>query len=115
VLGGKRNIIGLLIHAVDYKTAVDRIVQAAHESQPTAISALAVHGLMTGVLDSEHKYRLNHLGLLVPDGQPIRWALKSPSWGTASRSSIRTQPDACRCSRAQEYFSTGALRTYSVS
>lgn len=72
---GKRNIIGILIDAVNYKSAVDTIVQAAHERRPMAISALAVHGLMTGVLHSEYKYRLNHFDLLVPDGQPVRWAL----------------------------------------
>lgn len=72
---GKGNIIGILIDAVDYKSAVDRIVQAAQERRPMAVSALAVHGLMTGVLHSEYKYRLNHFDLLVPDGQPVRWAL----------------------------------------
>ncbi len=72
---GKHNIIGILIHAVNYNVAVDHIVQAAHERRPMAVSALAVHGLMTGVLDSEHKYRLNQFDLLVPDGQPVRWAL----------------------------------------
>jgi len=30
---------------------------------------------MTGVLDSEHRYRLNKLDVIVPDGQPVRWAL----------------------------------------
>lgn len=72
---GKGNIIGILIDAVDYKSAVDRIVQAAQERRPMAVSALAVHGLMTGVLQREYKYRLNHFDLLVPDGQPVRWAL----------------------------------------
>jgi exopolysaccharide biosynthesis WecB/TagA/CpsF family protein len=28
------------------------------------------------VLNHEHKFRLNHLDLLTPDGQPVRWALK---------------------------------------
>ena len=51
------------------------MIQAARESRRLAVSALAVHGLMTGVLDPQHKYRLNHLDLLVPDGQPVRWAL----------------------------------------
>ena len=74
-MNGKGNIIGILIDAVDYKSAVDRIVQGAHERRPMAISALAVHGLMTGVMDKEQKYRLNHFDLLVPDGQPVRWAL----------------------------------------
>jgi N-acetylglucosaminyldiphosphoundecaprenol N-acetyl-beta-D-mannosaminyltransferase len=30
---------------------------------------------MTGVLDRVHKFRLNHFDLVVPDGQPVRWAL----------------------------------------
>ncbi len=39
------------------------------------VSALAVHGVMTGVMDQEHRYRLNQLELIVPDGQPVRWGL----------------------------------------
>src|SRR5205823_13604830 len=50
---------------------------AARERRPLAVSALAVHGVMTGVLDREHRYRLNHFDLLVPDGQPVRWALNA--------------------------------------
>jgi N-acetylglucosaminyldiphosphoundecaprenol N-acetyl-beta-D-mannosaminyltransferase len=72
---GKRNIIGIMIDAVDYEVAVDRVVSAAQNGRGMAISALAVHGLMTGVLDPEQKFRLNHFDLLVPDGQPVRWAL----------------------------------------
>ena len=72
---GKGNIIGILIDAVDYKSSVERIVQAAQQRRAMAVSALAVHGLMTGVLQREYKYRLNHFDLLVPDGQPVRWAL----------------------------------------
>lgn len=72
---GKVNIIGILIDAVDYKSAVDRIVQAARDRRPMAVSALAVHGLMTGALYSKYKYRLNHFDMLVPDGQPVRWAM----------------------------------------
>ena len=72
---GKGNIVGVLIDAVDSKAATNRVVTAARERRPMAISALAVHGVMTGVLDSEHRYRLNSFDLLVPDGQPVRWAL----------------------------------------
>ena len=39
------------------------------------MSALAVHGVMTGVLDAAHRYRINQLDLVTPDGQPVRWAL----------------------------------------
>jgi N-acetylglucosaminyldiphosphoundecaprenol N-acetyl-beta-D-mannosaminyltransferase len=72
---GKRSILGILIDATDYESAVDYIVRAAREGHPAAVSALAVHGIMTGVLNAEHRYRLNHFALLVPDGQPVRWAL----------------------------------------
>ena len=72
---GKKNVIGILIDAVDYEAALDFIFRAARERRGAAVSALAVHGVMTGVLDREHKFRLNHFDLLVPDGQPVRWVL----------------------------------------
>src|ERR1700694_5006631 len=71
----KRNIVGILMDVVDYDAAVDFVERAAREKRGAAISALAVHGLMTGVLDGEQKFRLNHFDLLVPDGQPVRWVL----------------------------------------
>lgn len=73
---GRFSILGVGINAVDYEAAVARIMVAATEGKPYGISALAVHGVMTGVQDAEHMYRLNHLDLVVPDGQPVRWALK---------------------------------------
>ena len=74
---GKQNILGILMNAVDYDAAVEFVIQAAREGRGAAISALAVHGLMTGVMDGEQKYRLNHFDLLVPDGHPVRWALNA--------------------------------------
>jgi exopolysaccharide biosynthesis WecB/TagA/CpsF family protein len=72
---GKKNVLGVMIDAVDYEAAVDRIIRAAERGRPYAVSALAVHGVMTGVDDKEHRYRLNDLDLVTPDGQPVRWAL----------------------------------------
>ena len=72
---GKRNVIGILIDAVDYDASLDLIFRAARERRGAAVSALAVHGVMTGVMDKAHKFRLNHFDLLVPDGQPVRWVL----------------------------------------
>ncbi len=72
---GKHNLLGVGIDAVDYAGAVERIVVAAREQRPLAVSALAVHGVMTGVLDAAHRYRLNALDLVCPDGQPVRWGL----------------------------------------
>jgi N-acetylglucosaminyldiphosphoundecaprenol N-acetyl-beta-D-mannosaminyltransferase len=72
---GKKSVLGILVDAVDYDAALTRIVQAAFEKRPYAVSALAVHGVMTGFESEEHKYRLNSFDLIVPDGQPVRWAL----------------------------------------
>jgi N-acetylglucosaminyldiphosphoundecaprenol N-acetyl-beta-D-mannosaminyltransferase len=71
----KRNVLGVGVDAVDYATAVDRIMTAAHERRPYAVTALAVHGVMTGVQDPAHNARLNSFDLVTPDGQPVRWAL----------------------------------------
>ncbi len=73
---GKLNVLGIRIDAVDYDAALERILLAARRRRPLAVSALAVHGVMTGVLDRAHRYRLNQFDLIVPDGQPVRWALR---------------------------------------
>ncbi|HEY8533790.1 MAG TPA: WecB/TagA/CpsF family glycosyltransferase [Micromonospora sp.] len=72
---GKRNVLGVLVNVIDYEGAADRIVAAARERRPLAVTALAVHGVMTGVLDREHNARLNSFDIVTPDGQPVRWAL----------------------------------------
>ncbi len=73
---GKRNILGIEISAIDYQAAVAKIIDAAERRERLTVSAVAVHGVMTGVRDPVHQVRLNHLDLLVPDGQPVRWALR---------------------------------------
>ncbi|MEZ6137884.1 MAG: WecB/TagA/CpsF family glycosyltransferase [Pirellulaceae bacterium] len=72
---GKKNLLGIGINAVDYDAAVGAIIAAAKDKRPFGVSALAVHGVMTGVLDRQHCYRLNQLEMIVPDGQPVRWGL----------------------------------------
>jgi exopolysaccharide biosynthesis WecB/TagA/CpsF family protein len=72
---GKKNVIGIKVDAVDYEAAEDLIFKAAGDKRGATVSALAVHGVMTGVLSAEHKFRLNSFDLLVPDGQPVRWVL----------------------------------------
>ncbi len=73
---GKQNVLGVGVNAVDYAAALKHIFAAAKEKRPLAVSALAVHGVMTGALDAVHRHRLNGLELVVPDGQPVRWAMK---------------------------------------
>ena len=71
----KKNVIGILIDPVDRATATEMIMNAAHQRRRYAVSAVAVHAVMTGVFDPVQRYRLNHLDLAVADGQPVRWAL----------------------------------------
>lgn len=72
---GRFNLLGIQINAVDYDGALAQILSAAQEGRSLGVSALAVHGVMTGFLDDTHKYRLNELEVLVPDGQAVRWGL----------------------------------------
>ena len=72
---GKRNVVGVNVNVIDYEGALSRILDAAKNRQPLAVTATAVHGLMEAATDDEHRYRLNQLELVVPDGQPVRWAL----------------------------------------
>ena len=72
---GKKNLLGVLVDGVDLPFATAQIIQAARQRRVFSVSAIAVHGVMEGVLDPGHLYRLNHLDLVVADGQPVRWAL----------------------------------------
>ncbi|MEK0315277.1 WecB/TagA/CpsF family glycosyltransferase [Cohnella sp. 56] len=72
---GKYPIGGVNVCAMDYEAAVQHIVKAALVGLPCAVSALAVHGVMTGCLDPVHRRRLNGLDIVLPDGQPVRWGL----------------------------------------
>lgn len=73
----KHSVLGVLVSVTDYEAASDEIVAAAREGRPYAMTALAVHGVMTGVEDRAHEARLNSFDLVTPDGQPVRWALNS--------------------------------------
>lgn len=72
---GKFNVLGIGVSAVDYETASGAIIEAARGHRSLKVTALAVHGVMTGVMDRAHRWRLNHFDLVTPDGQPVRWAL----------------------------------------
>jgi exopolysaccharide biosynthesis WecB/TagA/CpsF family protein len=72
---GKRNVLGVLVDVVDYEAATEEILAAARMRRHYAVTALAVHGVMTGVQDRAHNARLNSFDLVTPDGQPVRGAL----------------------------------------
>jgi exopolysaccharide biosynthesis WecB/TagA/CpsF family protein len=74
---GKKNLLGVRINAIDYESAVMRVITSAQQGRRCTVGALAVHGVMMGATDFVHRYRLNHFDLSVPDGQPVRWALNA--------------------------------------
>ena len=73
---GKHYVLGVGISALDYESAVRTIVEAARANTPLSVTALAVHGVMTGFFDAMHRRRLNGFDMVAPDGQPVRWALR---------------------------------------
>lgn len=62
---------------VDYDSASDIIIERAEARQSFGVSALAVHGLMTCLTDPNLAAVIDEIDLIVPDGQPVRWALNS--------------------------------------
>lgn len=85
---GKQNVLGVLIDAVDREVAVERVLAAARSASSYGVSALAVHGVMAAVRDESLRRRVNELELVVPDGQPVRWALNMLH-GTKLDASVR--------------------------
>jgi exopolysaccharide biosynthesis WecB/TagA/CpsF family protein len=61
----------------DYNRASETIINAARQRKSFGMSALAVHGLIETVKDKSLRAMVNSLDMVVPDGQPIRWALNS--------------------------------------
>jgi exopolysaccharide biosynthesis WecB/TagA/CpsF family protein len=71
----RTRILGIGVSRVTYETVVEQVAAAARSRRPLAVTALAVHGLMSGVLDPDFARVLHGLDILTPDGQPVRWAL----------------------------------------
>jgi exopolysaccharide biosynthesis WecB/TagA/CpsF family protein len=78
----KVDLFGINYSVTNYTSAVDQIISwvAQIEQQPAVhqgygVTALAVHGLIEGYRNIELKHQINSIDLIVPDGQPIRWAM----------------------------------------
>src|SRR5262249_36930700 len=67
--------MGVMVDGIDYDAAFATTIAAAVDRRPFILTALAVHGVMTGVLDRRHNALLNAFDVVAPDGQPVRWAL----------------------------------------
>jgi len=69
------NLFGVRYAATDYAEAGRIILQKSLSREPFAVTALAVHGLIESYRNNQLKEQINSIDLVLPDGQPIRWAL----------------------------------------
>jgi exopolysaccharide biosynthesis WecB/TagA/CpsF family protein len=74
-LGGKRNVLGVLVDAVEIDDATDIVLDAAIDERPLSVAAFAVHAVMMAARDPQLRAQVNRLDLIGADGQPVRWAL----------------------------------------
>ncbi len=72
---GKRDVLGVHLDATDVDTAVARIAYYARHRRPCTVTALAVHGTIEATRDEALRAMLADFDLVLPDGQPVRWAL----------------------------------------
>ena len=71
----KRDLFSVQYSLVDYESASDVLIEKAQSRQSYGLTALAVHGLIESVWNPELNRLVNQIDMIVPDGQPVRWAL----------------------------------------
>lgn len=50
---GKKNVVGILVNAMDYEAAVEFVVRAAKEKRNATVAAQAIHAIMMGATDAQ--------------------------------------------------------------
>jgi len=73
----KKELFTVNYFITDYEEASDIIIEKAVSNTSFGVTALAVHGLIESVKNKSFRTLVNTLDMIVPDGQPVRWALNS--------------------------------------
>lgn len=73
----KYSVFGVDYCATDYDEASTVLVEEGRRHSSYACSALAVHGLIEACKDKSFMKAVQGIDMVVPDGQPIRWALNN--------------------------------------
>lgn len=71
----KKQLFTVRYSITDYSKASDIIIEKALSHTSFGVTALAVHGLIESVKNKSFRHLVNKLDMIVPDGQPVRWAL----------------------------------------
>ena len=69
------DIFGINFAVTDYQGATDLIIEKALAKQAFSVYALPVHGVIERRRDLEFGDATDAADLIVPDGQPIKWAM----------------------------------------
>jgi exopolysaccharide biosynthesis WecB/TagA/CpsF family protein len=69
------DIFGIQYSATDYDGATAVIIENAKNRKSFSVFALPVHGVIERRSDSEFKVAIEKADLILPDGQPIKWAM----------------------------------------
>lgn len=69
------NIFGIEYAVTNYQLATDLILEKALARRSFSVFALPVHGVVEARRDSMFRQATAAADLVVPDGQPIRWAM----------------------------------------
>jgi N-acetylglucosaminyldiphosphoundecaprenol N-acetyl-beta-D-mannosaminyltransferase len=71
----KYSLFGIHYNATDYDEAAMTLIASARCNKSYTFSALAVHGLVEAYYNPDFLATVNSIDMVVPDGQPVRWAL----------------------------------------
>lgn len=73
----KKQLFTINYSITNYNDASNIIIEKALTHTSFGVTALAVHGLIESVKNKPFRSLVNKIDLIVPDGQPIKWALNS--------------------------------------
>jgi len=71
----KHKLFDVYVAETGYKELAELVISAAKNRIPLTIDHMPVHGLMTASRNPYFRSAINGFDIVVPDGQPVRWAL----------------------------------------
>lgn len=71
------SILGIKVAVTSLPAAVDRVIQLSGESHGGYVCAANVHMSMEAYDDEDFRATVNNAALVVPDGRPLMWWLKT--------------------------------------
>jgi N-acetylglucosaminyldiphosphoundecaprenol N-acetyl-beta-D-mannosaminyltransferase len=69
------NVLGVEVSATTYEEATELLIDVAKHGGKAVVTPLPVHGITLASKDPLFGSKINTFDMVVPDGQPVRWAL----------------------------------------